>query len=144
MKVDPDLVKPLLTTGEKFRYFDSGGGQAVRLCQFYVGSEEILDISNTRSLAKHDAMSDARMSIYGLENIERASIGDDGVLADNGAYIVNGCTYQGKKMSYVLYFRVLQTREDSFPAKHVKLRPEVLRFAKAYLPGGAKVMGCTT
>ncbi|MCC3771075.1 hypothetical protein [Streptomyces sp. UNOC14_S4] len=148
VKVEPDLVKPLLPTGKKFHYFDSGDGKENRLCQLYVGGEKVFDIDNTRSLVKRDAMTYAHMSLYGLENTERAAIGDDGVLADNGAYIVNSCTYQGKKMSYVLYIHVSQTKEDYYEGlyagKHLKLRPEVLRFAKAYLPGGAKVMGCAT
>ncbi|MEU7044681.1 hypothetical protein AB0A77_26990 [Streptomyces varsoviensis] len=137
-KVDSGALRPLLPSGERIDVKPGLDKDWTQTCRVSVDKELALYINDARTSGDIDAMTFARQPHRQLKNPRKADIGDDGVLADNGAYIVNRCTYQGKKSSYILEIRLLGSRAKGSDS----LRPKIQRFAESYLPAGAKAMGC--
>ncbi|MEV0276642.1 hypothetical protein AB0I22_09715 [Streptomyces sp. NPDC050610] len=139
-KVDSELLKPLLPPGERIDARQGMDKDWTETCRVSVDKELVLYIDDARSSGHIDAMAFAKEPYRQLKNLHKTGIGDDGVLADNGAYVVNRCAYRGKQASYILEIRVSGPRAESSDS----LRPEIQRFAESYLPVGAKAMGCGT
>ncbi|MEV0262771.1 hypothetical protein AB0I49_15715 [Streptomyces sp. NPDC050617] len=137
-KVAPQLLRPLLPAGERIDVRQGLEDDWSETCRVSVDKELVLYIEDARAPGAIDATTYAWQPLRQLKNLHKADIGDDGMLANNGAYVVNRCTYRGKKSSYVLEIHVFGSLVKSSDS----LRAKIQRFAKSYLPVGSEAMGC--
>ncbi|MGK5627786.1 hypothetical protein [Streptomyces sp. URMC 123] len=130
--IDPEVVKPLLPPGRRLTAYQGLEDDDDRTCFINVDRTSVLYIREAVTGGPADAA--PRVKPYdGLRRVKLGPDGDSTVLWNKGALSVNPCVHKGERINYV--FEVDVYAPD--PKK-----PDIERFAKAYVSVGKPLMGC--
>ncbi|MBL1100922.1 hypothetical protein [Streptomyces coffeae] len=138
-KVDPDLLAPLLSDGEKIHQRDVPREHGAT-CDVSVQGGDGGGVYITRDAVTEgvDPLEVKKDTLIGYGNAKKVDIGDDARLGDKGALVTTSCAPKGKDTTFAL-----EVSLSSPTPKDVSERRKALeRFLRSYLPTAAKAQGC--
>ncbi|MFJ2597144.1 hypothetical protein [Streptomyces erythrochromogenes] len=140
VEVRAAFLKPLLPPGVSFKQsktHESGGD--ITGCAMEVDKRRALTFQASLVPADLDPLEVKRTNLLRAGNPQKAAIGSDARVADNGAMAYDVCTYEGERRRYVVEVWV-----DESPADVDRRREDLARFIAAYLPAALEAAGCTS
>ncbi|WP_431772847.1 hypothetical protein [Streptomyces cucumeris] len=141
--VDPDLLAPLLPTGEKLTMetisSDIGQECAITLVPSgKSGGVHVLSVKRDSVTEGNDPLKVKEDALIRYGHPKKVDIGDDARLTDSGALVAASCPPKGKDTTLAVEVHLF----TDTPKDVSERRKAVERFMRSYLPTAVRAHGC--
>ncbi|WP_329404039.1 hypothetical protein [Streptomyces melanogenes] len=126
--VGSEPLAPLLPDGEK------------SVCSVSVDKKQAVYVTDGVTDAETDPVAVQRDALARMGNPQKAAVGDDARIADQGGVAVGVCTYQGRRQKFVTLVDL--TSNHPVPKRTADRRKALESFLRAYLPKAMEAKGC--
>ncbi|WP_405796947.1 hypothetical protein [Streptomyces sp. NBC_01506] len=135
---DADLLAPLLPNGDAFEQKRSNFGEESWSCRLQVDKALVLYVKGDVVPADVDPIKVKEEALGRMGHPEKADIGDDARVADQGALAVVACPRPNDERKFVME---IESMSDT-PKDTSERRQALSRFLDSYLTQALKAQGC--
>ncbi|MFI1103944.1 hypothetical protein [Streptomyces melanogenes] len=133
-------LAPLLPDGEKLEQSPKAISPESSVCSVSVDKKQAVYVTDDVTDAGTDPVAVQRDALARMGNPQKAAVGDDARIADQGGVAVGVCTYQGSRRKFVTLVDL--TSEHPVPKRTADRRKALESFLRAYLPKAMEAKGC--
>ncbi|MFF1478922.1 hypothetical protein ACFVYD_15320 [Streptomyces sp. NPDC058301] len=138
--VGSKALAPLLPDGEKLEQSAKALGAESSTCSVFVDKQQAVYLTDDVTDAGTDPVAVQRDALARMGNPQKAAVGDDARIADQGAIAVSACAYQGRPQKFVTLINL--TSPHPVPKPTADRRRTLESFLRAYLPKALEAKGC--
>ncbi|MFI1170364.1 hypothetical protein [Streptomyces melanogenes] len=138
--VGSEPLAPLLPDGEKLDQSTKTLNAESSTCSVSVDKKQAVYVTDDVTDADTDPVAVQRDALARMGNPQKAAVGDDARIADQGGVAVGVCTYQGGRHKFVTLVDL--TADHPVPKGTADRRKALESFLRAYLPKAMEAKGC--
>ncbi|MFK8906129.1 hypothetical protein [Streptomyces sp. YS-3] len=133
-------LAPLLPDGQKLDQSRKDLGPRSSVCALSVDNKQTVYLTDDVTDAATDPVAVQHSTLVRMGNPQKAAIGDDARIADQGGVAVSACAYEGRRQKFVTLVDL--TSPHPVPERTAERRKALEEFLRAYLPKALEARGC--